>query len=253
MNCIQLHHLAGFDCTPCRSLLGEDALDVRTKFTWIDGEPIGFYIIDQGSTLLISDNGDTLSHLRNIGLNLTSKRKWGAVQNIAKQRGLSFSDGGELLSCSGKASAEQQVSSFIATLMSIADYERLHVGISEKVLHLADEVEEYLRVWKPHAELQRKVTLQGQSSREYVYDFLLDDMVIGVVQPNAAAVGGLMRKAGDTLGGPDMSGRRLLAIVDDRIDPDSARDEINIISSLMSAMPLSRLIQHSKAQPAVLH
>lgn len=251
MNCAWLQHLIEYDCHPCASLHGEPALDVRTPFTWADGEPIGFFVVDQGDTILISDNADTLFHFRGMGMLTGGRRQWQAIRHLAELRGAAMSDQGEIFSVGAKGKAAGLIADFIAGLLAISDYERDNAGALESTTLFADEVEGWLRAWKPQEALTKGVVLRGLSKREHTFDFRLGDRVIAAVQPNPAAIGGLMRKVGDALGGPDADGVELLAVIDDRAAPEKAEEETRIVSSLMKAVPLSKLI--SAVSRARLH
>lgn len=243
MNCSWLQHLVEYDCNPCTSLHGEPALDVRTPFTWIDGEPIGFFVIDQGDTVMISDNADTLFHFHALGMMSSgSRRQWQAVRHIAESRGASMSEQGEIFTVGAKDKAAVLIANFIAGLLAISEHERQTSGLDEHVSLFADEVETWLRAWKPNEILTKGVLLRGLSKREHTFDFRLGNRVVAAVQPNPAAIGGLMRKVGDALGGPDAGGLELLAVIDDREDPARAEEETQIVSSLIKAIPLSNLI-----------
>lgn len=241
MNCSWLQSVIRYECNPCESVNGEPGLDVRTPFAWIDGEPIGFFVIDQGETILISDNGDTIFHFHSLGMLSGGKRSWGQIRSIASVRDVHLSDEGEMYSLGNKENAEALVSNFIATLMSIADYQRDNAGISENINRFADEVELLLREWKPTEPLERGYKLTGLSRKEHQFDFRLGNKIISAVQPNAAATGSLMRKFGDIKGGIDSSDLELLAIIDDRHDAAKAEEEIKIVSSLVRAVPFSNL------------
>lgn len=242
MNCAWLQHLIEYDCNPCVSLHGEPALDVRTPFTWIDGEPIGFFVIDQGDTVLVSDNADTLFHFHGMGMLTGGRRQWQAIRRLAESRGATMSEQGEIFAIGAKAKASTLIANFIAGLLAISEHERHSAGMDESVSLFADEVEVWLRAWRPEEVLTKGVVLRGLSKREHAFDFRLGDRVVAAVQPNPAAIGGLMRKVGDALGGPDAEGLELLAIIDDRLDQAKAAEETQIVSSLMKALPLSRLI-----------
>lgn len=242
MNCAWLQHLIEYDCTPCASLHGEPAIDVRTPFTWADGEPIGFFVIDQGETVLVSDNADTVFHFRSMGMLGGGRRQWQAIRHLAESRGSTLTEQGEIFSLGAKANAATLIANFIAGLLAISEHERNSAGMAEHVSLFADEVEGWLRAWKPHEVLTRGVMMRGLSKREHMFDFRLGNRIIAAVQPNPAAIGGLMRKVGDAIGGPDAEGVELMAVIDDRLDQQKAEEETRIVSSLVKALPLSKLI-----------
>ena len=71
-----------------------------------------------------------------------------------------------------------------------------------------------------------------------------------------------MRKAGDVITGNNLGDREIVVIVDDRDDKekelfprrkDKAKEEIQIISSLVSALPLTNLIENTTQQTQTAH
>lgn len=241
MNCHWLTNNLGYECRPVPALRTADvALEVDTPFRFSDGEPIGFYLVESGPTLRVSDNADTLSHLSALGLAHDSRRNKSIRDRIAKH-GLVLSDYGEIYALGDKASAETLIASYISALLSISEYESeaLRSTVATDLFIL--EVEASLKVWKPGESLIKRPKITGLSRNEYSFDFRLGPRLIDAITPRANSTGAMLRKASDVLNGPKADNLSILAVIDDRTNPESAEIEKAIISGLTSAVLFSRL------------
>ena len=132
-------------------------------------------------------------------------------------------------------------------------YERELLALPAETVELAEEVERYLRLWKPDAQLIRDPKVYGISGHSYSFDFQL----ILAISPTPNAVGAVMRKAGDVISGNDLNGRKITVIVDNRTDElfakHKAEEEIQIISALVNAVPLTNLINQAIGNAQTAH
>ena len=165
------------------------------------------------------------------------------IRDIVEKHGLSLDNEGNIKVLSNISNSSFFFAKFISGLLSLADWEREQVGISEDVKNLVDEAELYLKAWKPQSDLVRHPKLPGQSRKKHEFDFLFDDEFIDITSANPAATGASMRKAGDIANSPDWSNNQTMRfIIDDRTDPEKASVEKKIIGSMASAMLFTQLI-----------
>jgi hypothetical protein len=246
MNCDWLKTAAAFDCVPVRGLHGEAGIEVGTPFSYADGTAIVLYALDEGGRILLSDNGDMLTHLTSIGL--TPAHRMPLLRERVERFGLTLAAGGDVRALVPAEQGSYMLASAISAMLAVAEWEREQLGLDEDTRHLADEAEIYLREWKPQATLQRRPSIKGQSKRVHTFDFLLDGEFIDVIPANHTATGAAMRKAGDVKNSPYLEGRDIRVVIDDRSNPGRAQVECSIVGALVKAMLWSRLQTLGKAQ-----
>lgn len=242
LDCAWLRQILAYDCRPVSTLAGDPALEIGTPFSFADGTAIVFYLVDQGAHALLSDNGDTFAHLRAVGLD--PFRREMAIRNTLYPYGLALEPNGEIRALGPKNATAHIVATYISGLLAIAAQERGWLGVPATVNDFADDVEQYLRLWKPEEKLVKHPKLKGISRQEHVFDFMLGNELVDVITPSHQATGGLMRKLGDVLSAPGEH-PKIRVIVDDRLDFDRAETERQIIGSMASAMLFSSLLKLS--------
>lgn len=239
MNCNWLHTASAFDCVPVRGLHNEAGIEIGTPFSFADGTAIVLYAMEEGDRLLLSDNGEMLAHLSAVGINV-GKRLPTLRERVAPF-GLTLTENGDVRALVPLEQGAHMLASTISAMLSVAAWEREHLGLDEQTKNLADEAEIFLREWKPLAHLERRPKIKGQSKREHSFDYLLDGEYIDIIPANHTATGAAMRKAGDVKNSPYLNGRDIRIVIDNRLDPERADVERHILGSLVKAMTLTKL------------
>lgn len=244
MNCQLLANKFALDCTPLRTTRGEEAFELGTPFAFADGAAINVYAIPHSDALELTDNGDTMLHLTSLGMAAWHKSKLASLQRLIEPFGMTLTEQGEIKTFGKADHAALLMAQFISGILAIAQMERTALGVPDKADNLADEVEMLLRSWKPQLPLARSPQVKGISGHEYDFDFMFGDELVDVLVPHHNATGGIMRKLGDVLSAPGQ--HKALVIVDDRNEQQRAETELQIISMLARAIPLTTLL---KKQP----
>lgn len=241
MSCEHLAQTLGFECRT----LTESLISVATPFSFADGEVIGFYLDDQQANVVVSDNGDTIFHLRSVGLDLADRRRWKPIRQIAESHGLELLDSGEIRATANSNNSSHLIARFISAMLDIANMEREQLGMSEEIDHFIQEVEFYLHAWKPQASITHSPTLKGMSGRMHSFNFEFDGTLVDAARAHSGKTGAILRKAADlSLAGVVTP---ILIIMDDREDTERARMETDILTSMVSVMALSQLARISGA------
>lgn len=246
MNCTELPALLGYHCAAKHTDGAGSVLEVAAPFSFHDGRPVVFYAFEEGDRLVLSDEGLTLFHLANSGIPFLDKRRWRPVKERVERHGAQVSEDGSIETIALRQDAPLAFARFIAAMLSIIEWERDNIGMPVETAWLADETELYLRAWKPAAALERNREVSGITGRPYRFDFFLDGEFIDVLQPQPSAVGGVLRKVADVARAPGMEAMGIRVIVDDRRNPERAKQEIEILGAHVRAWPISRLISHSQ-------
>jgi len=247
MNCEWLKTAAAFNCVPVTGVHGEAGIEISTPFSYADGTAIVLYALEQGEHILLSDNGDMLSHLSSAGITISGGRISRLKEKLAVHNFFMGEDL-DVRAIFPKSQSAHMLASGITALLSIAEWEQEHLTLSEKTRNIVEEAEILLRQWKPGHALERLPKIKGQSNNLYSFDYLIDGEFIDIVVPNHTATGAVMRKAGDIKNSPYLAGREIRIIIFDLDEPGKAEGERQIIGSLAKAMLYSKLQNLAEGQ-----
>jgi len=239
MICELLQSLVRFDCTPIRSINGEDGVEIGTPFSFVDGSAIVIYGFNQNEKTLFSDNGETLMHLASSGISI---KKTSFLRDIVSKFGLTLTDDGDIRILVNNDQSQHALATTISAILAVVEWEREQLGLSENVKNLVEEALLYLQAWKPNSTIKRNQKLKGQSRKEHTFDFHIDNEYIDVISASPIATGASMRKIGDILNSENLGSGVLRVIIDDREDPDRANIEKQILGSMCKAMTFTSLI-----------
>lgn len=243
MNCSEFQELIGMRCNP----IG-DALEIITPFTFTDGDAFEIFAQKMGPQILFFDDGLTLEHLHNVGINIgIDQRKWQPIRSIAENHGVTLSDDGvlEVLCSSGKPSGG--LAQLVSTLMDVASWEKTQTQVSLDADFLIEEVAFYLHSWKPESVLEKKVKVKGFSGRTLTFDFCFEGQLIDAIQPHSNSTGATLRKIVDFQSAAQRTDFETLIIVDDRQNSAGAKQEIDILGRITKAWRMSSLVSISGA------
>jgi hypothetical protein len=243
MNCDQFANMVGMRCDQVG-----DAIEVITPFTFSDGDGIELFAQSLGPQVLFFDDGFTLHHLHSVGIDVGfSQKRWQPLKSIAKNYGVTLSDSGVFETLCSASNPSEGFARMVSTLLGVASWEREHAGVSLDSAWLVDEVALYLKAWKPSSPLIEKPIAQGFSGRMLTFDFEIDGKFVDAVQPHSASTGAELRKLVDLSSNKTYFKKEVLVVVDDRVNPLRAKQEIEIIGRVASAWPMSSLIKASGA------
>ena len=219
--------------------MGPRLIAVDTPFLFADGEPISFYLDENVNAVVVSDNANTLAHLASIGFDITDRRGWKSVGNIVSSFGFDLLDSGEIVGKGIIGQEQELVTKYISAMLAVVDWECDYLAASSEVNEYLQEVEMYLRAWKPDATLLHSPVVQGHSGRPHYFHYEFDKKLIDAARPHSSRTGSILRKAADVIN----SGvkREIVVILDDREDSERAKVETDILSTMVSVLPITRL------------
>lgn len=237
--CEALMERLGFDCR----LVGEQTLCVATPFTFVDGEPISFYVNEGQDSVSISDNADTLAHFQSRGYDISDRKKWKRFRQAVEGFDLELRDSGEIRGSASLTAQRHLVVSYMKALFAIAEIERDLEGLTQDEDNYVTEVEFYLRAWKPDAALTLRPSLVGNSGRTHLFDFQLAEDLVEAARPDGRTTGSVLRKSIDILSAG--FNKRIYVIIDDREEREKAAVETAILSATVSVLPYTHLINQA--------
>jgi len=239
MNCEALLERLGFEC----KLVSDSAIAVTTPFVFADGEPIRFYLEEFPHALGLTDNGHTLLHLSGIGWEVRDGRAMTSIRRAVSSFGLELNERGEIYCELEKDQQPTHFARYVSAMLAVVDLEKEFLGLTEEQSQYIAEVEFYLRAWKPNAPFILLPSLKGHSGRTHAFHFDLDGTLIDAARPHGTRTGSIVRKALDiqNQGLP----QKIMVVMDDREDPERAKAETDILTTLVSVMSFSNLVEQA--------
>lgn len=242
LNCNWAHALTKYDCRSLKAVDGSSCLEIGTPFSLPDGSAINIYLKPEAQFVRISDNADTLFQLGGLGLDVWNGAVKASLVKLVGKHKVQLSPQGEVFLLATSDKAAMGFAMAVTAILQIAIWAAEKLDERPVDVDLAAEVEPYLIARDPAAEFKRKVHVKGVSKSDHVFDFRQGSELIDVLSPWPASTGSAMRKAGDVQNGPMGELLQPLFIVDDRVEPEKAFNEIEILGSITRAMPLTRLM-----------
>jgi hypothetical protein len=241
MTCENLLTRIGYEC---REVAGR-SIAVTTPFSFPDGETIGFYIRDErDDRVILHDNADTIAHLISMGLEFPHRMgDWRTIKNIVEAWGLELQENGTITVHGPRDRQAQLVTNYISAMLAVSDFQREHFGFTEEQADYIAQVELHLRAWKPNAPFEKSPMIKGHSGKEYRFHFQLGDQLVEAARPHGRSTGAVLRKSIDVKNAGD---RSILVIMDDREETDGVRQEIDILSAVVSVMPFTTLVRNAE-------
>lgn len=235
--------LTRYDCRPVKGLHGESALEIATPFSLPGGAPLVLYIVEHGTHVLISDNGDTLFHLAGIGIDVSHGMRLRGLRELVGPYGITLDTKGDLRALVLPAQAPYHFARAVTGLIAVAAWAAEQVDAEIEEVDLISEAIPYIVARDPEAELVRWQKVKGATSTTYSFDVRHGRDLIDVIGPAAQSTGGVLRKVADVQNGPFLNGWRPLIIVDDRKHPVKARHEIGILGGITRAQSFTKLME----------
>ena len=228
----------------CREVSGR-SIAVTTPFTFPDGEVIGFYVREErDSRVILHDNADTIAHLLSMGIEFPHRMgDWRAVKNTIAAWDLQLGEGGIISARGPKELQPKLVANYISAILAVADFEREQFGVTEEQADYIAQVEFHLKAWKPFAPFEKSPTVKGHSGKTYRFHFQFDGQLVEAARPHGSRTGSILRKSVDV---KNVGERDVLVVMDDREDPERARQETDILTTMVKVMPFTTLVRHGQ-------
>lgn len=229
ISCENLSSFSGWECNRAP----DGSLYISTPVLLHDGTPLGFFLTVDGATARFSDEGMTIFALRNMGIDMTDRRNWRGLESIAQRLGFSVADDGEVTLNFPVAESTLWFSNITRLMSSVADWQQERFEQNDTHFNLTREVEELLKEKGPSLKLEVGATVMADG-KPIRFDFLWGNTYIDAIPAEARATSSRLRKA--IMARPlELHGDNILIIVDDRIKPERAKNEIAVLSQVAAA------------------
>ena len=233
--CESFSEISGWQC----SRAPDDSLFVSSPVLLRDGTPLGFFLSFSGSVATFSDEGMTIFSIRNQGIDMTDRRNWRGLEALARNLGFAMAEDGEISMSFPARESPFWFGSITRLLGEVAAWQQERIEQSDTQFLLTREVEDLLRRLSPGRRLDISPTasIDGKSIS---FNFLWGDTYIDAIPPKARSTSSRLRKA--IMARPlEIQGSHVLIIVDDRLDPLKAREEVAVLSQVAKAQTFTSL------------
>lgn len=249
MICSQISSLIGVSCHP----LSEDGnvAFIDTSFTFQDGSGVPVYVEKVGKQIRFFDDGEVILHLRGRGVALDDKKKTKFLKNITEPNSVMLSEAGELEIWSSANEAPAAFAKYISAILSLVRWESDQIGVATDLSLLISEVALCLRVLKPTAQISEGPEYVGISGHKYKLDLNFDGEAVLAISTHHAAVSSAAKKLLDIRGAMENDGLKVLVVIDDRHDSETAKKEGLILDAVANVWMMTRLEKEAKISPAL--
>jgi hypothetical protein len=237
--------MIGFTCHPLTDD-GSVAM-IDTPFAFPDGDEIPVFVEKMSGQVRFFDDGGTIMHLLGRGVSLDDHRKTKFIKNLAEPNGVSLTEMGELEIWAKSEDAPIAFAKYMSTMLALSSWELDQNGVSTDASLFLDEVAMCLRAWKSSATLSDGKEFEGVSGHVYKMDFQLDGDAVLAIGTHPATVSATAKKLLDIRASTKNDKLKILLIIDDRRDADTAKSEGLILDSLSNVMMMTQLQRRAQA------
>lgn len=239
MICQNIATLLGLACHP----LVEDgsiAL-IETPFKFADGDSIPVYVEHLGNGVRFFDDGGIYMHFKGRGLSLKNANQLKFIKHATESNGTVFSDEGIVEVFAPEAKASTAFAAYIKSVAALIQWEKEHTNLDHDTELFVEEVAQCLMAWKKVSQLERAPKLLGITGKTYTLDFDLDGQIVVAVSAHHQSVSAALHKLVDIRALPGNRSLNVLVVIDDRTDPEAAKRESKILSSVGDVMNMGQL------------
>lgn len=211
-----------------------------------DGSCLSAYVIEQERGYLVSDDGATLFKILCNNIDLSDRRRWQPLRNIASRHGYDMNEYGTIRKLYTTDEVPSIPRELLLMMAEVVNWEAAIHETGDYDLTLHTHVEELLTAIYRMPPESNKVVV-GPHGSKYNFDFYVGDTYVDAFKPHAITTGAKLRKLHDLVRlDSDM---RFLMVIDDRYDAEKAGTEMGIFSDIASATLLTSL--EARAESAV--
>lgn len=249
MICDHLASLLGISCVPLTDD-GNVAM-IATPLQFEDGEALPVFVELTNSLVRFFDDGGVMMHFRARGLKLDDGRAHRFIRTAGDDHGVRLNERGEFEVLVPLERAPSAFARYVSALLQLTRWERDQEGVGAELEQFIEEVAFYLQAWKPHAQFLREPSFSGITGRQFKLDFLFDG--VGVVATNLhhQAMSSTVRKLLDIRTSPHNAGAKLMAVIDDREEPEQAEKDGLVLQTVAQVLPFSRLVELAGGQSSM--
>lgn len=224
-------------CRQVRTARGEMQY-LSLPYHLTDGACLSAYVVKQGQNYLVSDDGTTIFKIRCNDVDLSDRRRWQSLRNIAERYSYDIDDSGAIRKIYPADRVDEIAGELLLMMAEVVNWEISVQETGDFDLTLHAHVEELLTALYK-APPEPNIAVVGPHGAKYSFDFYVGETYIDAFKPHAITTGSKLRKLHD-LARLDVD-MKFMMVIDDRFDPVKASEEMGIFSDIASSTLLSSL------------
>lgn len=226
----------GFDMYKVDTRDGSVVFEVDTPFLLADEYSLSIFVEQVGNHIHIFDEGCTLFDLRGFGIRLDD-RKMKSLTSLLGRYELGL-DGTSIEAFSPISQAPVLFSRYIAAMMGIDDWIRTNLRVKPSRMNLVNEAKTYFQTWTGNNQVIDKPKVRGKGKKVFEFDFFIEDLYVDSIFPEHNSTASFMHKVAFAKLTNEIS---TMAVIDDSTDPEKAKGEVEVVSTVSYAISLSTL------------
>jgi hypothetical protein len=240
MNCLDLKDSTTWPCQVAKGVHGESVIVLAPPVAFWDGSVVPVYVVDRGEQIEITDDGGVLEHLDVSGFAVSGdRRRRRGLEKAVAGWDVSLTDELQLWCKPGELRFGLQ--RFLGALFAVARWESENAGkLADSELLIA-EAEMYLRALDPAASVAHDVELHGISGRQQSFPLRLGETFYEAVGAHHASSASVVKKLVDVRLDRHNKDIPITVIIEDRVNRDRAKADIQIFSQLAHVTRFSDL------------
>src|SRR5690606_24878163 len=157
--CQDLAGKLGFYCSQVITKTDARCTYISTPFVLTHGKPLDIYVIDRSDGIVITDDGFSIAEMMAAGINLSDRRSWKGISDIAIRYGFTLEDSGAIVVKVQAKDVEKWLQAGLGLLAELAAWETERIQSKDADMSFHDAVEEVLRRHK----LQKPVSTDASA------------------------------------------------------------------------------------------
>ncbi len=250
MICDHIADSLGFTC----SILNEagTVAHVATPFKFADGDPVPVYLEVTDQHVRFFDDGGVFLHFKGRGLQLGGRNQARFIIKAAERHGAVYSEDWVLQTYGASASVQDAFRTYMNAMHDICAWEMENEGIAQDTAMLVEEAVMAFLAAKPDAEIVREPSFTGVSGKKRTLSLLVDGTAVAVTGTHHAAVSAALMSMVDIRQSAQNQGGKFLFLIEDRNNPERARQDATVLQAAAPVQLMSNLQQAGHPQPALV-
>lgn len=235
--CGELFSSMGWDCRPIKAK-GITAIHVGTPFCVGKTKPLGFFAIEHGSALELTDDGTVMQALRVVGHELDGPRHWRPLEGFATSLGIRLDDSGAFLMTASPATLRDATARWLQLYSAIVAWDSERLAVEDSDPGLEDEIRQVLAQIDALRVLVDAPAVEIRGGTQH-FSFRWGNVFVDACAAHPTATNARLRKA--LLLKQIEPDTEILVVVDDRKSIDRADREAIVLSTVVRATALRNL------------
>lgn len=241
MNCKNIVELTAWACAKAHGTHGEEVSMLTPPVRFRDGSIVPVYVFDRGGQFEITDDGGVLEYLHVVGLKLGGDKRRSRGLETELERWKISLQADELQVFCRRDALSHGLQRYLGALFTITHWEIENSGKRADEQPIMDEAELYLRALHPHSQITHNAKLSAISGGKQTFPLKVDDTYYDSMGLHPASTAAAVKKLFDVRNVRANVETPITMIVDNRVDDQKGRGDLNMVSILAHVQSFTSL------------